>query len=204
MLGDLDASRASIKRASKDTDQAEVFKARVLAAEAWLHYINNDIGIANQRMEEASVGLQLDNPDLFVGSLIKSFELDIDLANKKYQIAVDKAEEYLALMDQNGRRLFRTDLVLRKGKGMLALGKREEADEFFREAYREAKSLGSLRSLLPILATRYQFAVETGEENEAAALHVEGMDLIGRLKEKIEDSVLREKFLHTADVQVFM
>jgi class 3 adenylate cyclase/tetratricopeptide (TPR) repeat protein len=204
MLGDLDASRASIKRALKDTDQAEVFKARVLAAEAWMHFINNDIGKANQRMDEASEGLQLDNPDLFVSSLIKSFEIDIDLANEKYQIATDKAEESLAIMDQYGRQLFRTDLLLRKGKGLLAMGKREEADEAFRGAYRDAKSFGSLRSMLPILATRYHFAVEAGEGNEAASLHEEGVELIGRLKEKIEDPVLREKFLHTADVQVFM
>jgi tetratricopeptide (TPR) repeat protein len=204
MLGDLDASRDSIKRALEDTDQTEVFKARVLAAEAWMHYINDDLEMANKRMEESAKGLQLDSPDLFVGSLIQSFELDIVLANEQYQIAVDKAAEYLAIMDQDGRRLFRADLLLRKGKGLLALGKREEADEYFREAYREAESLGSLRSLLSILAVRYHFAIEAGDENEAAALQEEGRALVGTLQEKIDDSELREKFLQTADVQVFM
>jgi hypothetical protein len=84
------------------------------------------------------------------------------------------------------------------------LGKREEADEYFREAYREAESLGSLRSLLSILAVRYHFAIEAGDENEAAALQEEGRALVGTLQEKIDDSELREKFLQTADVQVFM
>jgi hypothetical protein len=84
---DLESSQASIKRALRDTDQAEVFKARVLAAEAWMHYINNDVGKANQRMEEASEGLQLDSPDLFVGSLIQSFELDIDLISRRSVVA---------------------------------------------------------------------------------------------------------------------
>lgn len=203
VLGDLESSQASIKRALRDTDQAEVFKARVLAAEAWMHYINNDVGKANQRMEEASEGLQLDSPDLFVGSLIQSFELDIDLANEKYQIAVDKAEDYLAILDQDGRRLFRADLLLRKGKGLLALGKKGEADEYFHEAYREAKSLGSLRSMLPILATRYQFALEAGDEDDSVDLRKEGRELIAMLEEKLDEPALREKFRHTANVRVF-
>jgi hypothetical protein len=46
--------------------------------------------------------------------------------------------------------------------------------------------------------------MEAGEENEAAALHEEGMELIGKLKVKIDDSELREKFLQTSDVQVFI
>jgi class 3 adenylate cyclase/tetratricopeptide (TPR) repeat protein len=204
MLGDLDSSRASIKRALKDTDQAEVFKARVLAAEAWMYYIHNDIGKANQRMEEASEGLQLDNPDLFVGSLIKSFELDIDLANENHQIAVDKAEDYLAIMDQDGRRLFRADLLLRKGMAFQALGDSQAAWSVFEGARQEAETLGSRRILLPILATMYPLALGRGDDEEALSIRERGGELIEYLKGKILDPALLEKFLQTPNVKVFM
>ncbi len=61
-------------------------------------------------------------------------------------------------------------------------------------------------SLCPLLHLTHaiQFALRAGEENEAVALREEGMELIGTVKEKIEDSELREKFLQTSDVQVFM
>jgi hypothetical protein len=93
--------------------------------------------------------------------------------------------------------------LLRKGKGLLALGKKGEADEYFHEAYREAKSLGSLRSMLPILATRYQFALEAGDEDDSVDLRKEGRELIAMLEEKLDEPALREKFRHTADVRVF-
>jgi len=203
-LGDYDASREAIKRALVDADDAQVFKARILAADAWWHYLNGDLEQANELMEQASAGLKVETPDLFIGSLIQSIELDIDLANKKIEIALEKAEKYLALTAKDGRRLFRADLLLRKGMALLELGDSQEAWSVFEEARLEAQTLGSQRALLPILATMYPIALERGDQEEVASIRKQGAELIEYLKGKIEDPALLEKFLQTPNAKVFL
>jgi class 3 adenylate cyclase/tetratricopeptide (TPR) repeat protein len=203
-LGDYDASREAIKRALVDADDAQVFKARILVADAWWHYLNGDLDQANELMEQASAGLKVETPDLFIGSLIQSIELDIDLANKKIEIALEKAEKYLALTAKDGRRLFRADLLLRKGMALLELGDSQEAWSVFEEARLEAQTLGSHRAHLPILATMYPIALERGDQEEAASIRKQGVELVEYLKGKIEDPALLEKFLQTSNVKVFL
>jgi tetratricopeptide (TPR) repeat protein len=202
-LGDLEVSREALHRALEDADDAVVFRARIGAAEAWWHHQNGDLAQANVLIQEASAGLELDSPDIFLSSLTQSIGLDIDLANKNHEIALQKADKYLTSMDEDGRRLFRPDLLLRKGLALQAMGETQAAWSIFVEAQQEAESLGSKRALLTVLAGMYPLALELGDDEEALSIQKQGVDVIEFMKGQIDDTALLEKFLQTPDVRVF-
>ena len=63
---------------------------------------------------------------------------------------------------------------------------------------------GSKRILLPILATMCPIAAERGDDEAAASIREQGVELIDFMKGKIEDTDSLEKFLQTPNVKVFL
>ena len=104
-LGDFETSMKAIERALEDADSVEVFKGRIQVAQAWWHLQNGELDQANELMQQASGRSEQEGPDLFVGTLIRTIELDIHLANEKYQVALEKAEKYLASVGKDAERL---------------------------------------------------------------------------------------------------
>lgn len=202
-LGEKDESYKALQRARGISEGAEIFKDRILMAEAWWHYTNGDLDRANEIMDTARAMVQMDTPDLFLGSMIQSIELDIDIANRMSDIALEKAEQYITSMERDRRRLFRPDLLMRKGMALLELGDPQGAWSALGEARLEAETQGSKRSLLPILATMYPLALERGDQEEVESIRKQGLELVEYLKGNITDPALAEKFLQTPNVQVF-
>ena len=94
--------------------------------------------------------------------------------------------------------------MLRKGLALQATGETQAAWPVLEDARHQAIDQGSKRSLLPILATMYPIAVERGDDEAAASIREQGVELIDFMKGKIEDTDSLEKFLQTPNVKVFL
>lgn len=83
------------------------------------------------------------------------------------------------------------------------MGETQAAWPVLEGARHEAVDQGSKRGLLPILATMYPLALESGDDDAAASIRDQGIELIDFMKGKIQDPALLEKFLQTPNAKVF-
>jgi tetratricopeptide (TPR) repeat protein len=128
-------------------------------------------------------------------------QAELDLAAGSHQKAIGPLEELIAFVRQNRVRLLLPDALHVRARVLRAAGRAEAARLALEDARLEAESLGSRRTLWPILAELGELAAGRGDQPAALKLRRQAAEVIDYITEHAGSANLAESFVHQPAVQ---
>ena len=113
-------------------------------------------------------------------------------------------DELLTFLRQNGIRLYRPDVLHLKGRVLRAAGRDDDAHAALEEARLEAESLGSRRSLWPILAELAELEAGRGDQPAALELRRRAAEIIDTIAAHAGSAELAASFVNQPAVQAVL
>jgi len=106
------------------------------------------------------------------------------LAENEYDLLVGNYEQVISRVDEVtplqrlGLKTYLPDVLYSKGKALAALGQTDQALSTLAEAKERAETIGSRRSIWPILCELSRLTREEGEETQARAFYNQALDVL--------------------------
>jgi tetratricopeptide (TPR) repeat protein len=175
-----------------------------LAVLAHLHVLMGNFAAAEKMVEAGHQSLKPGSLQLIGPTLLAVAEGELALAQGKHSDGLAVMNELLAYLHAGEMHLFLPDALHLKSQALLALEDVEVAYETLGQARAEAESLGSRRSLWPILLMQSDLELKRGHPTEAEQLRRQAQEIITYMAEHIDQPDLRAAFLNRAEVQSVM
>ena len=204
-LGQFDRAKTEIQAARRGLgDQASPALTALLAIDANVHLLAGELEAAEALLAEART--QTGHADLT--SWAPSFEALADaglgLARGDYTRAANAPAELLAIEREAGFYAFRLDLELAQARGLLRLGRLDEAGALLAEARADAQGRQSRRLLWELLAAQAEVADRRGDAELADQLRRQARDELEALATQLTDPVLRAGLLSQPDARAVL
>jgi tetratricopeptide (TPR) repeat protein len=133
--------------------------------------------------------------------LFTTIQGELDLAKGDYPHALAHLDPLIALLQQNQIRLFLPDVLHLRGRVLRAAGRDNDAHAALQDARLEAESLGSRRSLWPILAELAELEADRGNQPAALELRRQAAEVIDYIAEHAGSADLAESFVNQRAIQ---
>jgi class 3 adenylate cyclase/tetratricopeptide (TPR) repeat protein len=170
---------------------------------AKLHLLNGDLAATEAVHQLAVQNLVEDNlrQVSYVSLLwLSLIEAELALARADHARALSLADQLIADARRAPYRPFIPDALYFKSKVLLAQGQADLAHPMLEQARAEAETLGSRRTLWPILMALSQVEAQKGEPAQAESLRRQAREIVEYIANHLNDSQ-RNSFLKLPDVQ---
>ena len=128
-------------------------------------------------------------------------QAEFAMAAGSHQKSLEPLDELISLVRQNQIRLFLPDALHVRARVLRAGGRAEDARLALEDARQEAESLGSRRTLWPILAELGELAAGRGDQPAALELRRQAAEVIDYITEHTGSADLVESFVNQPVVQ---
>jgi tetratricopeptide (TPR) repeat protein len=207
-LGKIYASMGLLERGRELVNQAMEYAGQytppwfpwVLTEQAQLHILLGEFREADLELERARRAIQTVDPIGLTAAVIPMVRSQLALAQKDYPrvlAEVDELEPYRVI----GVRTYLPDVEYRRGKALFGLGRVGEAREVLNAARREAETLGSRRTLWPILKALGDVERVAGDLQSASRHWHASAEIVEYISARIDDEELKAAFLRLPEVQ---
>ncbi|MBI3362184.1 MAG: hypothetical protein HY023_13860 [Chloroflexi bacterium] len=193
----LELTRAALAKADELLPN---WRPMCLATLAAVYLLRGDLAAAEAAMIGAYPDIEKISLLPHAIALIRLADSELALAKREYDRVLTLMDELAAKLRALGMRPFLADAYYQKGRALLTQGRDDEAGEVLQEGRLLAQSLGSRRSLWPILFALSQIEARRGNEAEAQSLRREACEVVEYIAAHTPTPELRESFLSLPEV----
>src|SRR6185503_6165788 len=164
------------------------------------HILLGDFAQAEADVNEAAHGLNLDELTWVSPVFMALAQGELALARHDEARVLTVMDELLAHLQPAGVCVYVADALYLQSRAWLARGQSDRAYTLLQQARAAAQTIGSRRSLWPILVALSELESQRGQAMEARSLHTEACDIITYIADHCPSEV-RESFMNLPEVK---
>jgi hypothetical protein len=168
---------------------------------ARLHLLNGDLIAAEAALKVGYAELRPEGLRWFSSVFLPLGEAGLALSRKEYADALVVCDNLIEFLQETRARPFLSDALYLRGKALMGMGRVDEARGSLLRARTDAESLGSRRSLWPILIALAEIERQIRNGTGVNILIQQAQEIVTYIADHLSNQELRAAFLALPEVQ---
>lgn len=187
---------------TRSEEHNNLMRPWTMAVIARLFIRKGDLAEAERAVHEGYQTFKEKNEILLAPLYVPLAEAELAMALFDYERVLTVTDKLLNYLRDYQIRPYTADALYLKSQALIGLGELDKAYAVLHMARQEAESLGSLRSLWPVLFLLSHFEARSGNLAEASLLLQHSRQIIHNIAATIDDDDLRNTFLSLPQVRI--